>query len=168
MNPARPAPRRGRLPWTLRMPHPVAVRDAGAACPAKGRQWPQGGAGCTAAPARGRKRPPAWNTRKRRVGGMGDAPQSRAQLRGNEAKHGRCLQRCVGCWTERNPQEECMREFRACDSMESSPASTGMQPAFQTGFAILGFRSPKKLQDMTRRKSRARIGTTRAAPCASP
>ncbi len=61
-----------------------------------------------------------------------------------------------------------MREFHDCDSMESSLASTGLQPAFQAGFAILGFRSPKKLQDMTRRKSRARIGTTRAAPCASP
>ncbi len=54
MNPVRPPPRRGRLPWTLRMPHPVAVRDAGAACLAKGRQWPQGGAGCMVAPARGR------------------------------------------------------------------------------------------------------------------
>jgi hypothetical protein len=53
MNPARPAPRRGRPPWTLRMPHPVAVRDAGAACLAKGPQWPQGGAGCMAAPAHG-------------------------------------------------------------------------------------------------------------------
>jgi hypothetical protein len=53
MNPARPAPSRGRLPWTLRMPHPVAVRDAGAACLARGQQWPQGGAGCMAAPATG-------------------------------------------------------------------------------------------------------------------
>jgi hypothetical protein len=48
MNPVRPAPSRGRLRWTLRMPRPVAVRDAGAACLAGGRQWPQGGAGCTA------------------------------------------------------------------------------------------------------------------------
>src|SRR5437016_4291226 len=31
MNPVRPAPSRGRLRWTLRMPRPVAVRDAGAA-----------------------------------------------------------------------------------------------------------------------------------------
>ena len=110
MNPVRPAPSRGRLRWTLRMPRPVAVRDAGAACLAGGRQWPQGGAGCTAAPARGRKPPPAWNSRARRAGGMGDAPQSRAQRRGNAARHGRCSLRCAGCWTERNPREASARQ----------------------------------------------------------
>jgi hypothetical protein len=110
MNPVRPAPSRGRLRWTLRMPRPVAVRDAGAACLAGGRQWPQGGAGCTAAPARGRKPPPAWNSRARRAGGMGDAPQSRAQRRGNAARHGRCSLRCAGCWTKRNPREAGARQ----------------------------------------------------------
>ena len=105
MNPVRPAPSRGRLRWTLRMPRPVAVRDAGAACLAGGRQWPQGGAGCTAAPARGREPPPAWNSRARRAGGMGDAPQSRGQRRGNAARHGRCSLRCAGCWTERYLRE---------------------------------------------------------------
>jgi transposase InsO family protein len=110
MNPVRPAPSRGRLRWTLRMPRPVAVRDAGAACLARGRQWPQGGAGCTAAPARGREPPPAWNSRARRAGGMGDAPQSRAQRRGNAARHGRCSLRCAGCWTELNPREASARQ----------------------------------------------------------
>jgi hypothetical protein len=110
MNPVRPAPSRGRLRWTLRMPRPVAVRDAGAACLAGGRQWPQGGAGCTAGPARGREPPPAWNSRARRAGGMGDAPQSRAQQRGNAARHGRCSLRCAGCWTERNPREAGARQ----------------------------------------------------------
>jgi hypothetical protein len=110
MDPLRPAPSRGRLRWTLRMPRPVAVRDAGAACLAGGRQWPQGGAGCTAAPARGREPPPAWNSRARRAGGMGDAPQSRAQRRGNAARHGRCSLPCAGCWTERNPREASARQ----------------------------------------------------------
>jgi hypothetical protein len=110
MNPMRPAPSRSRLRWTLRMPRPVAARDAGAACLAGGRQWPQGGAGCTAAPARGREPPPAWNSRARRAGGMGDAPQSRAQRRGNAARHGRCSLRCAGCWTKRNPREASARQ----------------------------------------------------------
>ena len=110
MNPVRPALSRGRLRWTLRMPRPVAVRDAGAACLARGRQWPQGGAGCTAAPARGREPPPAWNSRARRAGDMGDAPQSRAQRRGNAARHGRFSLRCAGCWTKRNSREANARQ----------------------------------------------------------
>lgn len=34
------------------------------------------------------------------------------------------------------------------------PASTGMEPTFMVGIAILGCRSPKKLYDMARRESR--------------
>jgi hypothetical protein len=89
---------------------PCGVRDAGAACLAKGQQWPQGGAGCTAAPARGRKPRPACNTRKGRAGGMGDAPPRRAQRR-ERGEARAVLLRCAGCWTERNPQEASMGNF---------------------------------------------------------
>jgi hypothetical protein len=131
------------------MPRPVAVRDAGAACLARGRQWPQGGAGCTAAPARGRKPPPAWNTLERRAGGMGDAPPRRAQRRGNAARHGWCLLRCAGCWTERKP--------RGCDgkAYRELPGSEWV-----SRFAKTGHRKPDRAYQRHR--------SERSVPLAAP
>jgi hypothetical protein len=111
----------GAEPWQTALDAANAAPRCGARCrsglPCRGRQWPQGGAGCTAAPARGRKPPPAWNSRARRAGGMGDAPQSRAQWRGNAARHGRSSLRCAGCWAvidmaPRHMRPSCVRVGR--------------------------------------------------------